>query len=87
MSSDKLLGFLMIIFSFAILGTTITFLLILPSVDYEQFAIVGYFVMAGIISFAVLVITMIVAWIGFTFLKTKTPEIILDDVEDQKLDE
>ncbi|MHA1302292.1 MAG: hypothetical protein ACTSQE_04460 [Candidatus Heimdallarchaeaceae archaeon] len=81
MSSDKIIGSIMMVFSLAVMVATVLFTLVLPIID-ENYAEIGYFVMAGIISLAVIIVMLLLAWIGWTLFKTKAPEIELDDLEE-----
>ncbi len=84
MDSEKIIGFLMIVFSLAIMAATVAFSLVLPILDYGTYSQIGYFVTAGIVSFVIVVAMLLITWIGWTLLRTKVAEIDLDEDEDNK---
>ena len=78
LSSDKILGFFMILVSFVIIGGTVVCTIVLPIMGYNM---IGYYFVAGIITLAVIAIMLLVAWIGWNLLKTRAPEIVLEDIK------
>ena len=85
MNKDKIIGLLLIFFSIAVIGATIVLTIVLPAIDFDTYQIVGYYVAAGIISFAILIIMLLLAWIGWTLIITPTPEEIdFEDLDDEE---
>ncbi|UJG39813.1 MAG: hypothetical protein K9W45_08085 [Candidatus Heimdallarchaeum aukensis] len=85
MNKDKIIGLFLILFSIAVIGATIVLTIVLPAIDFDTYQIIGYYVIAGIISFAILVIMLLLAWIGWTLIITPAPEEIdFEDLDEEE---
>lgn len=78
--NDKVIGILMILFSVAITAFMLVWTLILPIID-PNFLFKAYIAVAVVVFLAIFVVMLLMAWIGLTLIKTKPPEIDLEETE------
>jgi len=81
--SDKVIGFLMVLGSLAVVAFLLIWTIIMPFLD-PNFLFKAYIALAIIVFLAVFAAMIIVAWIGVTLIKTSPPEEILDELEENK---
>ncbi len=74
----------MILGSLGIFGAVIALTIVMPIVG-ESIEI-GYWAIAIIVSLAILLVTLLTAWIGWTLLTTEAPEAVLDETAEEDLD-
>lgn len=88
MNKDKFIGSMLILFAIGVIGVTILFSIVFPAIDFNTYYVIGYFVLAGIISLAIFVVMLLLAWIGWTLVMTPNPEEIdLEDFDEDEKDE
>ncbi|MHA1687049.1 MAG: hypothetical protein ACTSYD_11720 [Candidatus Heimdallarchaeaceae archaeon] len=83
--NDKIIGIGMLLSSLGITAFMFVWTLLLPILD-PTFLYKAYIAVAVVIFIAVLVIMMLTAWIGWTLLKTRAPDTILEEIEEQSQD-
>ncbi len=85
--SDKIIGFLMMLCSLVVIAAMFVLTILLPYLDFTEYYQYGYWTLAIVIFLAIVLAMLLVFWIGLTLLKTRAPEVIVDDEEEEQSEE
>ena len=83
--NDKIIGIGMLLLSLGVTVFMFVWTLLLPILD-PTFLYNAYLAVAVVMFIAVFIVMMLLAWIGWTLLKTRAPEAILEEIEEQSQD-
>lgn len=75
---EKTIGFMMILASFGVIVFMLVWTIILPIINPE-FILQAYLAIAIVVFIAVFIVMILVAWIGLTLLKTRAPDVFLEE--------
>jgi len=75
---EKTIGFMMILASFGVIVFMLVWTIILPIINPE-FIFQAYLAIAIVVFIAVFIVMILVAWIGLTLLKTRAPDVFLEE--------
>lgn len=78
MMKEKTIGFMMILASFGVIVFMLVWTIILPIINPE-FIFQAYLAIAIVVFIAVFIVMILVAWIGLTLLKTRAPDVFLEE--------
>ena len=75
---EKTIGFIMILASLGIIVFMLVWTIILPIIN-QEFIFQAYMAIAIVVFIAVFIVMILVAWIGLTLLKTRAPDVFLEE--------
>ncbi len=75
---EKTIGFMMVLASLGIIVFMLVWTIILPIID-QELIFQAYIAIAIVVFIAVFIVMILIAWIGLTLLKTRAPEVFLEE--------
>jgi len=71
--NDKIIGIIMIFSSFAIISFLFVWTILLPIIE-NQISLKYYLALAIVVFIVIFIFLILMAWIGWNFLKTRAPK-------------
>lgn len=75
---EKTIGFMMILASFGVIVFMLVWTIIIPIIN-QDFIFQAYIAIAIVVFIAIFIVMILVAWIGLTLLKTRAPDVFLEE--------